>query len=63
MRITTVNPYSQEKLGEYEEYDDNRLNGILSGLKEGGMTAGIRQGLKSMPPVSLNSPWSRYLLR
>ena len=34
MRITTVNPYSQEKLGEYEEYDDNRLNGILSGLKE-----------------------------
>ncbi|MFG1546204.1 MAG: aldehyde dehydrogenase family protein [Thermoplasmataceae archaeon] len=34
MKITTVNPYSQEKLGEYEEYDDGRVDRILSGLKE-----------------------------
>ncbi len=34
MKITTVNPYSQEKLGEYEEYDDDRVDRILSGLKE-----------------------------
>ena len=34
MKITTVNPYSQEQLGEYEEYDDHRIDGILLGLKE-----------------------------
>ena len=34
MKITTVNPYSQEKLGEYEEYDDDRVDRILSGLRE-----------------------------
>ena len=34
MKITTVNPYSQEKLGEYEEYNDHRIDGILLGLKE-----------------------------
>jgi acyl-CoA reductase-like NAD-dependent aldehyde dehydrogenase len=34
MKITTVNPYSQEKLGEYEEYDDDRVDRTLSGLRE-----------------------------
>ena len=34
MKITTVNPYNQEKLGEYEEYDDDRVDRILSGLRE-----------------------------
>lgn len=34
MKITTVNPYSQEKLGEYEEYDNDKIDRILSGLKE-----------------------------
>ena len=34
MKITTVNPYNQEKLGEYEEYDDDRVDRIISGLRE-----------------------------
>ena len=34
MKITTVNPYSQEKLREYEEYDDHKIDRILSGMKE-----------------------------
>lgn len=32
MKITTVNPYSQELLGEYEEYDEKTIDQILSEL-------------------------------
>ena len=33
MKVTTVNPYTGEKLGEYEEYGDSKVNEIITGLR------------------------------